>query len=450
LKTKLFVIGVVVAGFVGGPLLRDALAVTDEEFRALQQQMQQQGEQIQDLKKGREEDQKEIQRLKDKVGETEKKATETQKATEETQKKLEETQKVASEAAAKVQPVNPVPSEEATAKGNFLLSGAFNVVYSKTEGSHGSFAIGEFNPLFLYRYGDKVLFEGEMVFSLDTPDMGGETEATTEIEYATLDYLLNDYVTIVAGKMILPLATFKERLDASWINKLPTFPLPYRDEVNPIAPEGDIGIQARGGFHLGDTMSLGYSVYLVNGPNSDVETNGTETINLGRTGSDFNGSPSGGGRLGLFIPCTSRPNTDFEIGVSGQTGTWDTKNDLLYSVFALDAALHLGPALELRAEYLRSWQERSGQSTLERDGVWAQIAYSLSGLDVDFPMIRNTELVFRYGGDANPGGYVNQYALGLDYHITHTLQFKADYEFNSSHNHDFDNNQFNLQMAWGF
>ena len=452
MKTRMIGMGILAASLVlAGPLVRNAAGVTDEEFQKLQQQLQQQGQQIQELLKGREADQKEMQQLKEKLGTTEKKAEETQKTATETQKKLEETQKVATEAANKVQPVNPVPSEDAAAKSGFLLSGSFNALYSKSEGSHGNFGIGEFDPLFLYRYGDKILFEGEMVFSLETDDQSGETSATTEIEYAQIDYLFNDYLTMVAGKMVLPLGTFKERLDASWINKLPTFPLPYQDQVEPITPESDIGIQARGGVHLfGGDPVLGYSAFLVNGPNADVDTNGVQTINLGRTGTDFNGSPSAGGRLGLFVPCPSRPNNDFEIGLSGMSGTWDTKDNLLYSALVLDAALHLGPYFELRGEYLRSWQERLKQSGLDRDGWWAQAAYKLSGLDVDFPMVRNLELVFRAGGDANPGGYVQQYALGADYHITHTLQFKADYEFNRSRNHELDNNQFNLQAAWGF
>ena len=83
------VVGLVLAGVWP----RTAAAVTDEEFKTLQEQMQKQGQQIQDLQKGREEDQKEIQRLKQQVGET-------QATTAETQKKVEETQKTATEAAA--------------------------------------------------------------------------------------------------------------------------------------------------------------------------------------------------------------------------------------------------------------------------------------------------------------------------------------------------------------
>ena len=77
------------------------MAVTDEEFRALQQQMQQQSGQIQDLQKGRQEDKQEIQKLKDQLGVTQKTTDDTQKKVEETQKKVEETQQTATAAAEK-------------------------------------------------------------------------------------------------------------------------------------------------------------------------------------------------------------------------------------------------------------------------------------------------------------------------------------------------------------
>ncbi len=138
------------------------MAVTDEEFRALQQQMQQQSDQIQDLQKARQEDKQEIQKLKDQLGVTQKTTDDTQKKVEETQKKVEETQQTATaaaEAAAKVQPVHPVPSEGLLATHNVSLVGDAEVQFVKPEGQHGAFLLADFAPIFLYRAGDNVLFE---------------------------------------------------------------------------------------------------------------------------------------------------------------------------------------------------------------------------------------------------------------------------------------------------
>ena len=59
------------------------------------------------------------------------------------------------------------------------------------------------------------------------PRVSGSSGATTSIglSFATLDYLLNDYVTFVAGDMLLPLGTYSERT-AGWLNKIPDDPLP--------------------------------------------------------------------------------------------------------------------------------------------------------------------------------------------------------------------------------
>src|SRR5579863_9665769 len=114
MKTRSLIIGFLVAGALGVVLPRQAMAVTDEEFRALQQQMQQQSDQIQDLQKARQEDKQEIPKLKDQLGVTQKTTDDTQKKVEETQKKVEETQQTATaaaEAAAKLQPIHPVPAE---------------------------------------------------------------------------------------------------------------------------------------------------------------------------------------------------------------------------------------------------------------------------------------------------------------------------------------------------
>jgi hypothetical protein len=418
-----------------GAWLKQAAAVTDEEFRALQQQMQQQAEEIKDLKKGRAEDQQEIQQLKEKVGATEQKATETQK-------KAEEAQKTATEAAAKVQPVGPVPNEEAAATRNLVISGFADVQYQKNEGERGSFFLAHFNPVLLFRASDKVLAEAEMEMEV-TPEGGTEMN----LEYAQIDYLFNDYVTFIAGRFTLPIGVVREKLDAMWINKLPIQPLPEAD-TTAIIPENDIGVQARGGLHICDPVVLTYAVYLVNGPGDDDA--GNVVFN---NGADFNKNPSGGGRLAVFYPWEAYH--DIEVGVSGQTGAWSNDGELLWSALAVDGALHLTQYAEFRGEYIKTWQETAGGPTLDRDGWWAQVAYKLAGLNLELPMVNNLEAVFRYSGVSLPTGHANQYALGLIYHVTNTLLVKGAYVFGQSNTVDadgnsLDRNQLTLQFVYGF
>jgi hypothetical protein len=411
-----------------------AWAFTDEEFRAVQQQMQQQAEEIKDLKKGRVEDQKEIQGLKEKIGATD--------------QKVEEAQKTATETAAKVQPVGPVVSEEAAAQRNFLITGGMDVLYQKHEGEDGSFFLNHFNPILLFRATDKVLAEGSLEMSVQ-----GDGTAEVNLEYATIDYMFNDYITFLAGRFLQPIGVVREKIDAAWINKLPILPLTEADDTALFA-ENDIGLQARGAFHVCDPVTMTYALFIGNGPGD----NGPGTLPAFNTGASANGNPNGGGRLALFYPWAA--HNDIEVGVSGETGPYSADGKQLWSVFAVDAALHLSPNFEARGEFIQTWQDNTGLATTDRAGWWAQAAYKLAGLDLEWPMINNVEAVFRVGEEHQQGGHVYEYDLGLNYHITNTLIVKGAYSFFVSNLHSFVNpdgdtlnlnrNAFTLQAVYGF
>ena len=228
---------------------RRAAAITDEEFKTMQELLQKQGQQLQELQKAHEEDKQEIQHLKQQLGDTQKTATDAQK-------KAEETEKVAAETAAKVQPVNPVPSEEAAAQRNYLITGGMDVLYQKHESDNGSFFLNHFNPILLFRATDKVLAEGSLEMSVQ-----GDGTAEVNLEYAQIDYLFNDYLTLIAGRFLLPIGVVREKIDAAWINKLPILPLPEADDTALFA-ENDIGVQARGAFHVCDPVTLTYALFV--------------------------------------------------------------------------------------------------------------------------------------------------------------------------------------------
>jgi hypothetical protein len=431
-----------------------AEAQTGDEFKALKELLEKQGGQIQELLKGRAEDQQKIQRLEQLVGETQKKAEQSQQTATTAQQKAEETQKTAADVAAKVQTIQSVPSEEASVQRNFLITGMADGLYQKSEGQNGSFAQAHVAPILLFRASDKILFETEMEMSIESD---GSTELS--LEYAQLDYLLNDYMTLIAGRFVLPLGVVREKHDAVWINKLPIMPLPEAD-TTALIPENDIGVQARGGFHLSDPLIMTYALYLGNGPGSGGDGPGHfdsggvwQPTSAGfNGGSSVSGKPNGGGRLGLFYAW--QPNHDVEFGVSGQTGR-GTAN-LMWSAFALDAAVHLTPYLECRGEFINTWEDSSDVGTLTRKGWWAQAAYKLAGLNLDWPLINNFETVFRYGGEQLPDGRINQYDLGLIYHVSNTLLLKGAYSIldgNAFHADSGDNrwpNMLTFQVAYGF
>ncbi len=434
------------AVMIGFP--RSAAAITDEEFRALQQQMQQQAQQIQDLQKAHDQDQQEIQQLKQQVSTNEVTTSETQKKLEDTQKKVEETQQTAAaaqEAASKLQPIHPVPSEGILATHNFTLAGDAEVQYGKADGQHGSFGLADFAPIFLYRANDNILFEAGFDVQLQSNHPGGSGETTTlNMSFATLDYLFNDDVTVVAGKMLLPLGTYSER-GAGWLNKIPDDPLPRS-----LLPGAGVGLQLRGARSIGDSgQMVTYAIYGVNGPQSVDGTGNSTNLDLDITSVNQHGAPSAGGRIGWFYPWEA--HKDLELGVSGQSGTWDDNGKEQWSAAVVDGAFHFTANFELKGEYIYTWQETADVGTITPKGWWVQAGYKLAGLDLDVPMIPSTELVARF--DTMRDGLqlrTDRTTAGLVYYITNTLQFEGDYEWITSSDQTQANNQFILQLSYGF
>ena len=96
----------------------------------------------------------------------------------------------------------------------FLLTGYATADYTVRQGQNRVFG-ASFNPIFLWKINDKLLFMAEPEFELNE-----ETRETgVNLEFANLVYFLNDYVTLSAGKFLTPFSTFTERYHPGWINK---------------------------------------------------------------------------------------------------------------------------------------------------------------------------------------------------------------------------------------
>jgi len=438
--------------------VRTAAAIDDQQFNEVKdlvtnlvQKVEKQDQRIDQLEKTHEQDaqahlqdqkiheqdQQKIQNLEQKLGDTQRTVSDVQ-------------QKAAM--AGPVEPLPRVPLDEATVNHNFSILGDAEVQYAKTSGQHGTFLFADFAPIFLYRGGDKVLFEVGFDFALqnNAPTSAGAT-TTINICFGQLVYLINDYVTLVAGDMLLPLGTYSERT-AGWLNKIPDDPLP-RD----LLPGAGVGAQLRGAVPLGQTGKLlNYSVWGVNGPSSADGTGNAESLDLGgNVGSrsdnavaNLHGQPSGGARVGWFMPF--KPHYDLELGLSGQSGEWDNAGRHLWSAVVADASLHLGSSFEVKGEYIRSWYGSADHGNVRPEGWWVQAGYKLAGLNLDWPYINNLELVNRYDSIHDGlGTQTRRYTLGFIYYLSNTLLFEGDYEF--LHSTDpAQKDQLILQLSYGF
>jgi hypothetical protein len=455
MKIRFPMCGLLIAGCALGIALppQASAAIDDEEFKALKDLVIKQGQRLDQLDKAHEQDQKtieqnqkvheqdqqEIQHLKQQLDETQKTATQAQQK---------------AEAASQVQPVHPVP-EGPSATHNFMVVGDAEVQFGKVDGSHSAFALADFAPIFLFRARDNILFEAGFDVTLQNGTTGTHDSGSTTsvgLSFAQLDYLLNDYLTFVGGDMLLPLGTYSERA-AGWLNKIPDNPMP-RD----LLPGSGVGVQLRGSVPLGASgQSIAYSVYGVNGPSSSDGTGNHDQLDLGGnvgiksdgTFGNLHGSPSGGGRVGWFYPW--KPHYDIELGISGQTGEWDDAGNRLWSAGVLDAALHFGSNVEVKGEYINTWVQTDDIGTFKPNGWWIQAGYKLAGLNLDWPLINNIELVGRYDKFHDGlGVHADRYTLGYVYYFSNTLLFEGDYEFRDSNSEDLNHNAFIFQLSYGF
>jgi len=440
-----------VAGCALGMALppRASAEVSDADFNALKEMVQKLSEQVQSLQQTniiqQQTHTKDVQQL------------------EQLQEKLAETQQIATNAelksiaAMQTQPLPREPIDEATVNHNFQILGDAEVQFAKADRQHGAFVMADFAPIFLYRGGDNILFEAGFDTTLQngqnsdgTHDSG--TTTSFDLSFAQLDYVMNDYVTLCAGYLLLPLGTYTER-GAGWLNKIPDDPL----AVDALIPGSGVGAELRGAVPLGTAGKfINYSVYGVNGPSSSDGTGDAGSLDLGgNVGlrsdgvvANLHGNPSGGGRLGLFMPF--KPHYDLELGISGQSGEWDDAGTHLWSAGVLDAALHLGPNFEAKGEYIISRYGSDDSGNIHQEGWFVQAAYKLAGLNLELPIINNLELVGRYDWlHDGLGQRTRRYTVGYVYYFTNTLLFEGDYEFLDS-NDPTQVNQFVFQLSYGF
>jgi hypothetical protein len=325
-----------------------------------------------------------------------------------------------------------------------------------SERGEGHFFFDGFEPIFLLQLNDHILLETELEFHLDGVEVG----------YAQMDYIVNDWLTFVAGRYLTPIGFFNERLHPAWINKLPDFPLMMLQTT--FADSSLNGIQIRGGkFLFCSPVKLEYSLFVANGfgvPGAGALTDLADIGAVKDTSKDVNDAIAFGGRIGLVIP---------KLGFWGGVSTLinrpygeDKGNDI--NVFDIDLNYHKGN-WDFRLEYAQTFQETTAflDNNIRRRGFYAQLAYR--PLDCTNHILRNIEYVARYsfarfkGIDPNALDLTafetpvsapvdrNQYTFGINIYPYPSLVFKFAYEINQEiHGVDLRDNVFFAQVAWGF
>jgi hypothetical protein len=331
-------------------------------------------------------------------------------------------------------------------KSKMMLRGYYHSGFENTtigDDRDSKFNSGSIAPILMYKQSDKLFFEAE--FEGEFED--GEFHWT--VEYADISYVLNDYMTVRAGKFILPFGTFMEKLHPAWINRLATRPLGFGHDG--IAPSSDVGAELRGAFHTGP-IKLNYQAYVVNGPRLKTgvdEPDEAGMLNFGQGAfGDNNNDKAFGGRLGIS-PFT---NSSLEIGFSGMSAKVGDKEglyeDVRANLYALDFNFvknlnFLKSVIDIKGQY--NYSEVSDANYAVPDDTlglyydfnnvstayYAQLSIrpSMSGNN----FIRKLELVGRYSVMETPEGSLwesnpTQTAVGINYWLDWRTVLKFGYQ----------------------
>ncbi|MFZ5496534.1 MAG: hypothetical protein ACOZE5_14515 [Verrucomicrobiota bacterium] len=370
---------------------------------------------------------REVQELKSRLGEAETARTEQQKEADATAEEFEQQLRATKSLITTVQP----------GSSRFLLAGYGYGAFESFKGEDSTFK-SALAPIFLWRLNNKLLFEAEPEFELE----GSETEVN--LEYANLSYILNDHVTLKAGKFLTPFGIFTERLHAAWINKLPDAPLVFREEGG-LVPISSTGFQASGNLPLGDT-NLVYALYVSNGPRVNFGADEPEEVGLLHfdNNTDGNNNKAIGGRVGW------RAFGGLELGYSFKNARVEvpdgTRDALLQAVdltYVRDSETLRG-VFDLRGEWVWSRVSRAtydptgaaGFGPLSFDnrrrGGYLQAAYRPSKLGSEWA--QNLEFVVRRDALLQPEGPPEstderRWTLGVNYWLTSSTALKAAYDF---------------------
>jgi len=331
-------------------------------------------------------------------------------------------------------------------KSQFMIRGYGHTGFNyQTFGDvkESSFVGSAFSPIFLFKHSNRLMFESELEFELEN------NQLIVGLEYADVMYVMNKYITVRAGKFLLPFGTFMERFHPAWINRLPTKPLGFGHDG--IAPTSGIGIELRGAFDLGGP-NLNYAIYSTNGPRlKDGEVEPEEAgMLMFKNYEDNNTSKAIGGRIGLLPFADSSTEFGFSAystnGVGNTGSKYENVGAFLYAIdFSFVKQI---PALkgfiDIKGQYNNSKIDKATYIELDEFGnpeeysfdnksnsFYTQLSYRPTMADSDF--IKKLELVGRFSKLNTPEGAEweeksEQYAFGLNYWITWRSLIKVAYQ----------------------
>jgi hypothetical protein len=340
------------------------------------------------------------------------------------------------------------------------IYGTLALGYNAPQNQNAGFFFGELSPDFFLKLNDWIFFEGEF---------SAGSDGSVSLTFAQVDFLVNDWLTIVVGRFVAPIGWYNERANNPWVNKLPIdapdTPLLWRQVLPTLSCQG---LQARGAHYLGDSpVKLEYAAYVSNGLNLSAPPASINDLanleNMESTFSYVTNDKAVGGRVGFWWP---------EVGLTGglsgmYNGSYLPGSTDSIRLWAADLNYHKGN-WDILTEYGMTNQDAEPfiHRNIGRWGLSAQVSYR--PLDCNNHIIRNIEGVYRYGyvnfsgilpSALDPTTFSSpidvpvrreQHTFGIDYWFSPRLVAQFAYEINHEFGRSLNDNIFMCELAWGW
>ncbi|MCA9461002.1 MAG: hypothetical protein KC590_02625 [Nitrospira sp.] len=332
-----------------------------------------------------------------------------------------------------------------------IVGGYMDIEYfNRANQGHSYFDQHRLVPFIYGDISDRVKFAAEIEFEHGTNDI--------KVEFASIDYLIQEPINLRAGILLLPLGKFNLLHDAP-LRDLTERPLVAQRIIPSTLHQPGIGTY--GTFYPSTLSKLDYEVYFISGftnafggngnpnNNSNITTsNGIRSARTDNTGFDNNDGKAVVGRLAFS------PLLGVEIGGSGFFGSYDPKSKRPLAIWALDWTFQRGPFefigesawAYIRDNHLGADGTPNGQPR-RMHGYYVQLNYHflpewLSNLAPTFfkQEVSTFTAVARWeqmnlGQDLNSNteagklGEWDRLTLGLNFRPTEDTVFKTDFQY---------------------
>ncbi len=336
---------------------------------------------------------------------------------------------------------------------NTYVGGYMDFEFRATEDKDGNNGFNQqrFIPFIYSDISDRVKLASEIEF--ENGGVSDENHGEVKLEFATIDFLVKDWINWRGGFVLLPLGKY------NLVHDSPLQDLTDRPMVDRvIIPTSltDLGMGFYGSFYPSDLSKLDYEIYATNGAFHGLDADGTSHFSLKKglrstimggdydftTYDNYNRSPAVIGRLNFS------PFIGLEFGGSFFTGRYDEKNNNQLTIPAFDFAYQRG-AFELVGEGAYAFIARDNFAKAHDvpDGMWgyyieSRYHFMPSVLKSWSPSIFTEHSTFTgvlrweqvqtagYDGGKSVQWMQNRVTPGLNYRYTEDTVFKLDYQIN--------------------